>query len=79
MNDKRLALCLLLVEVTLVGCVSSNGGPQNLMPAAENSVWKFPFEGSASSPVLDGGVLYVGSGDGQVNAIEASVDTQNRP
>jgi outer membrane protein assembly factor BamB len=38
--------------------------------ASMGEVWKVPFDGSPSTPVLSGGVLYVGSKDGAVYALD---------
>lgn len=49
--------------------VTSSKGPAS-------AGWKVPFDGSESSPVIEDGVLYIGSFDGAVYAFEARTGRQ---
>ena len=56
------------VALAVGGCASLDEAPRQQKLA---DGWKIPFDGSASSAVLSGGVLYVGSKDGAVYALDA--------
>ena len=59
--------------VTIAGCATSQ------LPASEDSRstatgWKMKFGESGSNPVIVDGMLYVGSADGAVYALEPTTD-----
>jgi len=57
-----------LVALAVGACASLDEAPG---PQQYAGGWRIPFEGSASRPVLSGGVLYVGSEDGAIYALDA--------
>ena len=55
------------ITITFLFACATKGGSET-----ERSRWKVKFDGSASSPVIVDGVLYVGSRDGSVYAFDPS-------
>ena len=69
----KLVLALLLTSGSLViGCAQIV--PADTSPEATGG-WKIKFDGSGSSPVIADGVLYVGSADGAVYALDPKTGT----
>ena len=64
----KLLLCLLLISGSFSPGCAHNLRDETL-PAA-TTIWKIKFDGSDSSPVIADGVLYVGSADGAVYALD---------
>ena len=77
-NQKYHLICLLQKTAVgffafVVGCcaVSCNESQQQMSASEKHTTgWKIPFDGSYSGPVLVAGVIYVGSKDGAVYALD---------
>jgi len=65
----KLLLCLLLISSPfLAGCAHN---ARDETSRAATTGWKIEFDGSGSSPVMVGDVLYVGSADGAAYALDS--------
>jgi outer membrane protein assembly factor BamB len=64
----RLLLCALLALSSLSGCANP---PADERSSAGSTGWKVKLDGSGSRPVIADGVLYVGSADGAVYALDS--------
>ena len=65
---RKLLLCFLLISSSFSAGGANNLPDETLQPATAS--WKINFDGSGSSPVIADGVLYVGSADGAVYALD---------
>ena len=64
----KLLLCFLLISSSFsAGCANNLPGETSQVATTG---WKIKFDGSGSSPVIADGVLYVGSADGAVYAVD---------
>ena len=64
--------CSLLVLSVLSGCANI---PSDDRSNAAGSGWRVKLEGSGSRPVIVDGVVYVGSADGAVYALDSKTGT----
>jgi outer membrane protein assembly factor BamB len=63
-------LLFLLMLVGMLSCATDSGSIETVSTGEVNSGWKMPFDGSDSEPIIHNGIIYVGSFDGSVYAID---------
>ncbi len=76
LTHERFAGPGLLLSVVLVFGLFSNSAAQNpagSSPKPSTTGWKIKFDESGSSPVIADGVLYIGSADGEVYALDPAM------
>ena len=70
LTGSRLLLSVVLVSVLFSTCAAQNPSVSSAQPSTAG--WKIKFDESGSNPVIANGVLYIGSADGAVYAMDPS-------